>query len=84
MVVNASTCEGCQLVVEQPETLEQLSQLYFALCLGDVIIAFEAYAFGHVGIQLLERVDARHPEHLLDFFLGMREIFKHRLFVLVV
>ena len=54
--------------------MKVFAELNFALCLGQVVVAFEADSLGHIGIEFIQRTYARLFKHLLQVVPGMGEI----------
>ena len=71
VVVDASPSETGELVVEHAKAIHVLPDLLLAHGAVEVVVALEAYAFGDVGIELVEGTDACDVEHLSDVVVGV-------------
>ena len=65
VVVASCTGKHRQRCIQLGQGMKIFAELYFALCLGQVVIAFEADSLGHVGIEFIQRTHPRLFKHLL-------------------
>ena len=75
MVVDSGTGKTGELAVLAAQTLEELAHLHLAHGRGQLVVALEADALGHLGVEVVETLHADFAQHLTYVRLCMGEIF---------